>query len=471
MALPADGVSYRKVSLPTGGADEQFSLALEKAKLTQRAQPSGHPTTTQVKYAPDGGSSYAPGPRASAPTSPGVPDSYIPTNKSLGTDGDDHIVVYQIDDGVYQIVNEDSTDTSPYVYIARPGEPIVIDGGGGNDTIKVSTFTYTAPMTGQTVTSKPVDVDMVVTGGAGNDQIRTGSGNDYIDGGDGDDQISSGDGDDVAYGLMGNDLILGGGGADYIDGGRDDDDVRGDGGNDIVIGGTHNDRIDGGGGADTLITVTGSDTVIDHGNDGGHIFAKAGDTLDVTSHAKVQTVEPWDTERGRSPLGTSVLVEGSDAFKARMQSDLDMLSFMPRGQMLLSDLDASGKTTSIQETDRDDYSRQYVGAFPEGGDGLTTPADVRIVTNPVDSWRSAPPSLGLYNLMARSEDMVYGRMPGNKSPNPGGSENPYGVDSHDRDVLGLPYDKDGDGVNDPNTRQTTENGLRSDFGLPTLSYA
>lgn len=77
---------------------------------------------------------------------------------------------------------------------------IKIDGGAGNDLIKISTA-ITAPAT--------------LVGGAGNDSLRGGSGNDVLLGGDGDDAV---------IGRDGQDFILGGNGRDYLIG-REDADI------------------------------------------------------------------------------------------------------------------------------------------------------------------------------------------------------------------------------------------------------
>ena len=81
----------------------------------------------------------------------------------------------------------------------------MVDGGGGNDTIKVSA----APGSGQNT----------IDGGAGDDTITGSGGPDVIRGGDGNDTIYGSGGNDTLYGEAGNDTIDGGGGNDVIDGG------------------------------------------------------------------------------------------------------------------------------------------------------------------------------------------------------------------------------------------------------------
>jgi len=76
----------------------------------------------------------------------------------------------------------------------------VLDGGAGNDFLRVSTA-LTTPAT--------------LLGGAGNDTLRGGSGNDIAIGGDG---------NDLLIGRDGQDILVGGTGADFLIG-REDDDI------------------------------------------------------------------------------------------------------------------------------------------------------------------------------------------------------------------------------------------------------
>jgi Ca2+-binding RTX toxin-like protein len=94
---------------------------------------------------------------------------------------------------------------------------------------------------------------------------------DFVYGGDGRDSIYGGGGDDALSGDWGDDTITGGyedstlpSGADFIEGGQGNDHLYGDDGNDIIEGGRDNDTIDGGPGSDTLDGGQGND-----GIDGG----------------------------------------------------------------------------------------------------------------------------------------------------------------------------------------------------------
>jgi Ca2+-binding RTX toxin-like protein len=88
------------------------------------------------------------------------------------------------------------------------GVPRTLDlsGEGGNDTISVK-----------------IEGEHRLSGGAGNDAVRSDYGTDRIDGGDGLDTLSGGDGDDTVLGGGGKDLISGGLGADRLAGGAGKD--------------------------------------------------------------------------------------------------------------------------------------------------------------------------------------------------------------------------------------------------------
>lgn len=112
--------------------------------------------------------------------------------------------------------------------------------------------------------------DDLLSGGDGNDTIDGGSGLDTLNGDGGNDSlfgnlnndvIRGGDGDDSADGGFGRDNIDGENGSDSLDGGFGNDTLNGSAGNDLVEGGPDNDRILGGSGNDSLDGGTGNDTV------------------------------------------------------------------------------------------------------------------------------------------------------------------------------------------------------------------
>ncbi|MFO0808696.1 MAG: hypothetical protein U0746_08755 [Gemmataceae bacterium] len=111
---------------------------------------------------------------------------------------------------------------------------IVVDAGGGNDTVLLSGIAAPA----------------IIYGGNGNDTITGGNGNDTIYGGNGVDTIDGGAGSDTLAGDYGNDSLSGGAGDDILYGGADDDYLNGGTGNDWLIAGAGRDTLSGGDGVD-----------------------------------------------------------------------------------------------------------------------------------------------------------------------------------------------------------------------------
>ncbi len=147
------------------------------------------------------------------------------------------------------LIAGDGTDSIVFDASLNSGltAPVIIFGGGGNDSIDTSVVTFA------------VSVDA----GAGNDYVLAGSGNDVIFGGAGNDTLLGSAGDDTILGGDGNDTIRGGSGADALDGGAGSDYLAGQGGNgDILIGGIGDDTLDGGAGNDFLYGGDGNDQLI-----------------------------------------------------------------------------------------------------------------------------------------------------------------------------------------------------------------
>lgn len=126
---------------------------------------------------------------------PPVPYTLINGQLALtGTAGNDTVSVTK--DGTGQVVI--TNNGTPYA-VTGTVSSIVINGGDGNDTLKVSTA-FTIPAT--------------LIGGAGNDTVRGGNGADVLIGDAGDDTL---------IGRNGRDLVIGGLGADLLIGNEQDD--------------------------------------------------------------------------------------------------------------------------------------------------------------------------------------------------------------------------------------------------------
>jgi len=164
-----------------------------------------------------------------------------------------------------------------------PGDPELIEGTGGADTIdcrdspsRHDIYGYAG---GDTLIGS--NFDDFIAGGGNADTILGGNGDDAIDGGADDDVIYGESGDDIIFGGVGSapasgvgctlkaefialgssyltkggsgdDIIHGGPGNDCIDAGSGEDFVYGEEGNDTLEGGNHSDVLDGGPGDDWI---------------------------------------------------------------------------------------------------------------------------------------------------------------------------------------------------------------------------
>ncbi len=461
MVIPADGASFRKASTTAISPDEQFAHEIQLVKQRRFTQGFSHQGQQHQPDSARAEHNHQASPRVA---------------RFWGTEDADDITITKVSDGRYMV--QIAGLEPQYFETSDPNAQIGIDARGGNDVIKTGRHSYTDPVTKRRVLGPEFDLALVINGGEGNDKIHGGQRGDYINGGGGDDQLFGGNGNDVIYGLSGRDRMSGDGGADYLDGNAGNDDVNGNGGNDVVIGGVGNDRIHGGGGIDTMITLTGQDTVIDSGADSGIVYAKKRDTLQVSSAAKVHTLKPWPDQ---VPLGDSVGVYRSDFdadYQERVLGDIELLKFLPRGQLMLALLDASGHSTTVRDWDADfvepsDEFRAVTFGFGSDVTIAHQPSQRRLYDlpdTPENAWNDIPPSLWLFHQLSHAKDMAFGLLPTTISDNPGSADNPL-VYSKELDAIGLPNDRNGDGTVEPPLFETTENGLRQDLGLPLRRYA
>jgi Ca2+-binding RTX toxin-like protein len=340
---------------------------------------------------------------------------------------------------------------------------IIVEAGNGNDTIK---------------TGRGNDR---IDGGAGNDVINSGAGNDYVFGNSGDDRINAGAGNDVVYGGDGNDQLTGGAGDDYLEGGAGNDTIKGGTGNDILSGGLGNDALDGQSGNDRVYAGAGSNTI---GNSAGKdviYAAKDGNTVSAGRAASNTIV---NVDLSGSPGSVGVRVEGSDAFRQRVEADIEMLRASPNGQEMLAEFDAAaqrGNTVTIRELSNEEngYAMSSGGEIRNGRPSAGS--DVEIRYNPeffMEEFQA--PSVVLYHEMSHAYNGVNGTfLPGMYTGSDAQDRN-AGVPNAERQAVGLettarPYDFDGNADTPPTSHNPyglTENGLRTEMGLPLrLHYA
>ncbi|MDO5296329.1 MAG: M91 family zinc metallopeptidase [bacterium] len=404
---------------------------------------------------------------------------------ALGTDGDDTITVTMNESGNLVVtVNDEQSEFSPR---DPNGMLLVIDGGKGNDTI---------------IVDKKVTVPLRLTGGQGDDTIVGGSGNDIIidnygsnkiDGGAGDDIIiahgldlpangqgstinggtgrdyiegsnakdilSGGDGYDVIYGLGGDDEIHGGAGNDYLDGGEGDDTISGDEGNDNLVGGKGNDILSGGAGDDLLIGASGHDTMSGDAGRDRVISNGSGDQIASDSDdAPVQTIASME-------VPANFEAQGDDIERTRIESDLETLAHTEHGQMMFSEIAATGHQVTIgQDTENE-------GSYCASGGGRSDPgvgsdshinySTTKVALRSNTPWAERAPIVSMYHEMCHSYNAAVGDMDtkfydASGRQVSGWSEGTKGVEYQ---AMGV----DNPSVK-PNPHLLTENGLRELFG-------
>jgi Ca2+-binding RTX toxin-like protein len=408
--------------------------------------------------------------------------SYVSSDQvvfTANTDGDAHVQISQRDDGTLDI------DVNGEVYEVRLSQrqELTIRTGDGNDIIEA------APnVTVNMVVDAGAGDDHIVTGmgddriygGDGNDFIQTIGGRNDIDGGSGDDVIHGGDGANVIYGGRGNDEIHAGSGFNYIDGGRGDDVIHGAGGQNIISAGGGSDQVNLAGGENTVYAGDGDSTVNGAGS-GDTVYAKASDLINSVG-AAAPTVVNVEID---PDLGRSVEITGSDAFRERMEAEMDFLRASPGGQQMLAELDAAaekGNVVTIRElaNEQNGYAQTMGRANAEIRNGQAgTGSDVLVSYNPSFHMDAFPaPNVVLFHELSHA----YNGVTGTFQPGTYVGEGPDSgrVPNAERQAVGLEtsapaFDFDGDPSTPPTTHnpiELTENGIRREMGLPDRpSYA
>jgi hypothetical protein len=146
---------------------------------------------------------------------PAVATSFIAGTLTVtGTPAADTIIVRRVNNAI-------SVDGTPFKTPAAQVRQIIVDGGAGDDTIRLDS---------ENLGGQPLGVPCIAFGGTGNDRIYGAPGPDKL------------------FGQAGNDTIYGRGGADLLSGGDGNDYLNGGDGNDTLLGGTGRDVLFGGGG-------------------------------------------------------------------------------------------------------------------------------------------------------------------------------------------------------------------------------
>jgi hypothetical protein len=348
---------------------------------------------------------------------------------------------------------------------------LTLAGGNGNDTINVDK----AVTAGQKITGGGGDDtinggrgDDEITGGTGNDKIKAGAGNDTIEAGDGNDQVDGGDGrdyinggngddkllggkgSDTVYGGDGKDNIQGGDGDDYLEGGKGNDTISGGKGNDVLSGGIGDDTLKGGDGDDVMYGGQGKDSIF--GEKGSNkIFSQTEDTDDSKKKGVKNTVVTVDLSKA---IGSSIIINGSDEFKQRMEADIEMLRSSVVGRKMLEGLDDSSHTVTIEEFDEQNGKARPTNGVNTNLNATTLAAgssdDVTLQINPhFFPADHIPPITVMFHEMAHAYDNTHGTLrPGEYrgTDTTDAALDIYGnsVNTRERVAVGLPIDHDGD---------------------------
>ena len=266
--------------------------------------------------------------------------------------------------------------------------------------------------------------------------INGGDGNDYIEGGFGQDIINGGDGNDVIYGLDGDDQINGGAGNDYVDGGRGNDTINGGSGNDKLFGGLGNDKINGGTGDDVIAGGVGED-IINAGTGANKVTADKKDTVNANDGSTVNYLESVKVPK-------EIKIEGDDAYKARVQSDLDTLASIEPGQAMFKGLDENGRQVTIKSTDGGNvcYYNGKTAVLKDDG-SANKGSDSTIVYNRSririggSAWGERPPIVGMFHEMSHSYDAGAGILDDRLFNYDGTSAESGGVKAAELQAVGL----------------------------------
>jgi Ca2+-binding RTX toxin-like protein len=273
-------------------------------------------------------------------------------------------------------------------------DTIVELAGGGSDTIETAqNIGFVFPAEIENVTFVGVgdfivfgnDIDNVITGGAGNDEMHGGGGNDTLNGLGGNDQLfgdlgndilNGGLGDDILQGNEGNDTLNGGDGLDTLRGGAGVDTLNGEAGNDQLYGGADGDTLNGGLGDDHMEGEDGNDTL--NGGDGiDTLLGGAGiDVLNGDAGDDIITGGA-DNDTANGGAGNdrfiATLGDGNDAYTGAAGTDTYDLSATNAGATVT----ATSSTSAETGTDTLATIENIIGS--QGGDTITLGAGVNVV--------------------------------------------------------------------------------------------
>src|SRR5690606_2671742 len=255
--------------------------------------------------------------------------TYVSADQLVITTGgtSDRVGVSQRDDGTLDV----SVNGESFAVKTAEGQELTLRTGGGDDVIEVAANVTVNIVADTGAGDDQVDIagsgDNRIDAGAGNDRATlSGSGRNDIAGGSGDDAIQGGSGVDVIHGGDGADSIDGGTGRNFLEGGAGNDTIRSRGAGDMVSGGLGDDILHAASGASAIYAGAGRDT-IEGAGDRTMVYAEIGDLINSATGAR-PTVVNVEID---AAAGSSIRVQGSDAFVQRVEAELEFLRSSPNG--------------------------------------------------------------------------------------------------------------------------------------------
>ncbi|MFN3152513.1 SdrD B-like domain-containing protein [Bremerella sp.] len=219
--------------------------------------------------------------------------------------------------------------------------PAYVSGGDGNDEIRTGAGNdYVDGGEGNNKIWTKDGNDEVVTG-SGNDEIWTDDGDDIVSAGDGNNKVWLGDGNDQATTGSGNDEVFAGKGDDQVDAGDGNNKVWGDHGNDSLTTGSGNDELFGGNGDDVLNAGDGNNKLFG-GNGNDILIAGSGEdeAFGDGDNDVISTGAGNDKVFGGNGLDILIGGDGSDEIHGGSSDDLLIANIAASGSDVVA-LDAA----------------------------------------------------------------------------------------------------------------------------------
>lgn len=254
-----------------------------------------------------------------------------------GTDDDDRYNVSQGTDGSLTVTNEDS-GASYSITRDEAERGVVLRGIGGDDRFTIDeSVTHDLSIFGgagnDSLLGQNAQVELLLSGGSGNDVLRGGDGMDILNGGAGDDYLHGGDGNDQVNGQNGDDRVSGGAGHDYVSGADGADSVDGGLGSDAIYADASDTRINAG---STFVNghLVADDSVDTIVTEEGSVAAQNTSSDDVYATYNAEDAQAYLDEH------PEFVVMGDSDFRARTMADLGVMLQTEQGRGLLDDLSA-----------------------------------------------------------------------------------------------------------------------------------